>query len=766
VPSRRLLRYINLLIALLLAAVLGTGYWFVYRVLPQTGGRVAAPIQSAATVTRDSAGVPHIRAASIEDALFLQGYVTAQDRLWQLDALRRFASGDLAEVVGPRALPVDIETRKLRVRRVGEANAQTLRPEERRFMEAYARGITHFIETHRTALPLEFTLLGYQPKPWTVVDTIAVGLHMFRDMTSSWKDEVLKAAIVNAKNYGLAMQLFPVRTGHEFHPALIELRSETAPVPARADFPFPGGRDEAVVGSNAWVMGGRRTASGKPILANDPHLEFGIPSTWYMVHLTAPGLNVSGVSLPGVPSVIIGHNDRIAWGVTNLHFDVQDLYIERIDLKTGRYVFKGKTEQALDERGQVRVRGQKPVEVRNWVTRHGPIWATSAQRSLALRWVATEEGNFEFPFVEINRAKGWNEFLAALRRFHGPAQNFIYADVEGNIGYKAAGFLPVRTRHFGDFPVDGSSGAFEWGGYIPFDELPSAFNPVSGLIVTANQNPFPADYKYRVHGSFAPHYRAQQIYSLLSSRTDWKPDEMLAVQKDVYSAAAKFLAQEAVTAYDRNSTKNSDLAEAVEVLRNWNGQMEKGTAAPVISTLIYQHLRLDIAERAAPRQGVAYESSMAPAVVERLLRSRPKEWFPDFDAVLLKAFRGGVEEGKRLFGRNIKGWDYGVSIQLHLQHPVGSRIPVIGPYFNIGPYPMSGSGTTVKQTTRRVGPSMRFVADLSDWSKSLNNITLGQSGQFLSSHYKDQWDEYYAGRSLPMRWGEVEGDTLRLEPSR
>jgi penicillin amidase len=205
---------------------------------------------------------------------------------------------------------------------------------------------------------------------------------------------------------------------------------------------------------------------------------------------------------------------------------------------------------------------------------------------------------------------------------------------------------------------------------------------------------------------------------------------------------------------------------AVELLGNWNGQMEKGTAAPVISALIYQHLRRLIAERAAPQTGAAYEYSMAPAVVEHLFQVRPKNWFEDFDAVLIKAFTDAMDEGKRLYGRNVKSWDYGVSIQLHLQHPVGSRIPLVGPYFNVGPFPMSGSGTTVKQTTRRVGPSMRFVADLSDWDRSWNSITIGQSGQIMSRHYKDQWKVYYAGRSLPMRWSAVSGDTLRIQPSR
>lgn len=740
VPVQRLIRDINVVIGVLMIVSLALVYWYVWRPLPQVSGTLRLPVAKAAKIVRDELGVPHISAGSLQDAVFLQGYVHAQDRLFQMDALRRLAAGELSEVVGPGALESDQESRKLRMRGIAEQHYATLTVEERKLLGTYARGVNHFIETHAGNLPVEFTLLGYDPRPWSVVDTILAGLQMFRAMTTSWKEEVLKGSMLEKGDAAKVQALFPVRTGGEVQP-----------------------------GSNAWVLSGTWTASGKPILANDTHLEFNFPCPWYQVHLTAPDLNVEGFSLPGVPMVIIGHNERIAWGITNLHYDVQDLYAERINPQTGQYAFNNKVEQARQMREVIRVKGAKPVEWNAWVTRHGPIVLAGGNTQLALRWAAGEPRGFAFPFSQLNHARNWQEFNAAASLFAGPGSNFVYADVDGNIGYHAAGMLPVRRNHEGDVPVPGDEGKFEWDGYIPYADLPSAFNPASGVIVTSNQNPFPADYPFRVNGNFAPPYRAKQIGARLRSRKGWKPTEMLGVQMDVYSAFGQRLAKALVQAWQKRGQKNAALAPAVDVLKNWDGQMRRGLSAPLIITLAFQHLRKAVADRAAPGRGSTYEQPLAPAVLEKLLDTRPKDWFEDFDAVLMKVFSDSVDEGKRLQGDDVKRWDYGKYTEFTLPHPVLGRVPYIGRYFNIGPVPMDGSSTTVKQTTRRLGPSMRFVADLSNWEESLSNLSIGESGQPLSGHFKDQWEAYYSGRSFPMRFGNASlagRDTLTVEPSR
>ncbi|MBC7924818.1 MAG: penicillin acylase family protein, partial [Bryobacteraceae bacterium] len=503
---------------------------------------------------------------------------------------------------------------------------------------------------------------------------------------------------------------------------------------------------------------------GKPLLANDTHLEWGVPSTWHMVHVEAPGLHVTGFALPGVPAVIIGHNDRIAWGVTNLHFDVQDLYAERFNLQTGQYLFRGQPIQARPERELIVVKGAKPVQVENWITQHGPLWPGPSGSLLALRWSASEIGTFQMPFVEINMARNWEEFRRGLKRFSGPGQNFVYADTGGNIGYQATGLLPIRRGFDGGLVLDGASGTQEWDGYIPFEDLPTAFNPPDGRIITANQNPFSSDWKHLVSGDFDPGYRAQQLRSLLSAREGWQPGDFNVVQKDVYSAFLKNVAAATVRAFDAKKPGDETMRDAADLLRSWNGQMEKGLAAPMIATLVYQQMRIALVNRTGPKNA-DYSSAVAYAVLDRLLRERPRSWFADWDSEIVEALRRALEEGRRLQGRNVKKWDHGVFLSLELKHPVVSKVPWFGQWFTIGPEPMSGSTTSIKQTSRRLGPSMRMVADTSDWSKSLANVTIGESGHVLSPHFKDQWKSYWAGQGLPMRWGsQVSGDVLRVRP--
>ncbi|HTB18664.1 MAG TPA: penicillin acylase family protein [Bryobacteraceae bacterium] len=725
-------------IAVLLVLVLAAVYWIAYRPLPATSGQISAPVSAPAAIARDALGVPHITAGTWEDAIFLQGYTTAQDRLWQMDVLRRLAAGELSEVFGPSTLELDREARRMRMRRIAEDQVRALAPAERAIFAAYARGVNFFIETHRNALPLEFTVLRYDPRPWSILDSTLCGLQMYRSLTTTWREELRKMTMLQRGDPAKVALLYPARAGTEFQP-----------------------------GSNAWVVSGKFTASGKPILANDPHLEWSIPAAWYQVHLKAPGLDVSGVSLPGVPCVIVGHNQRIAWGVTNLGFDVEDLYIEKINPQNGQYLFRGQAEQARSETEWIRVKGARALEFRQWVTRHGPLAFSEDGRYFALRWAAADQGGSGFPFLDLDRAANWKEFTTALARFPGPGLNFVYADVDSNIGYQAAGMLPIRRNFDGDVPLDGSNGDNEWDGFIPFDQLPASYNPPRGWIVTANQNPFPENYPFRVSGEFGAPYRSREIRDRLLSRTGWKPQDMLAVEKDVYSGFSSYLARQIVAAYDRKKPAKPELSDAVMLLRSWNGQMEKHTPAPLLITLAYNQLR-NAAVRAAwsgTSDTSIYQPYMAPVAIQRILESGGGAFFHDPDDALLTALAAAIDEGRRTQGSNLAKWDYGRYNLLTIKQPVGSQFPLVGSYFNIGPVEMSGSSTTIKQTSTVLGPSMRFIADLANWDGSLNSIDIGQSGQILSRHYKDQWDAYYVGQSFPMQFEKVDvKDSLRVQP--
>ena len=732
----RILRVVNIFIAVLIVVLLIAGYWVLIRPQPESSGSIAAPVRAAVRIVRGERGVAHVEAGSLDDLFFGQGFATAQDRMWQMDLLRRVAYGEISEVVGRAALELDTVARKFRIRRLAEELTRTLPAADRAPLAAYARGVNHWMERHRDRLPPEFRLLRYEPRPWRVEDSIAIYLQLHRTLTSTWERELEKLRMREGGDAAKVDYLFPLRTGGEIF-----------------------------AGSNAWAISGAWTATGKPILASDPHLEWSLPSIWHEADVQAPGVHAAGVAVVGLPGIAIGHNEEIAWGITSLEFDEQDLYREKIDLRTGQYLYRGQIQQARREPEFIAVRGEKTVEMINWVTVHGPIVAGAPGGAFALRWSAAQE-SLTFPALELDRAHNWEEFRAAVRRHPGPGFNYIYADRKGNIGHQVGGRLPRRTHNDGDIPADGAAGEAEWEGTIPFDDLPNEYNPASGIVISSNQNPFPEKFAYRIAGHFSPPYRQRQIDARLHSRKGWKASDMLSIQTDVYSASMQFCAQQAVAAVERLKAANPPAGEAAEMLKNWDGQMARQAPAAFLTSLLYQQIRRRVVERAGPKEGGAYTAEMAPAVVERLLRERPKDWFPDYDRMLADAFSDAVEEGIRMQGKTLKNWNYGLYNQFSLEHPVARNVPWLGSYFGIGTVPMSGSSTTVKQTTRRLGPSMRFVADLSDWDNSLLNLVTGNSGHRLTFHYKDQWKAYYAGTSFPLPFSNWPGGGFVLQPAR
>jgi len=732
----RAVRIVNVSIALLAALAAAAIYWLAFRPLPKVSGEISAPISSPALVKRDARGIPHIEAASWQDAIFLQGYVTAQDRLWQMDGIRRFAAGQLSEVFGPATLAADERSRRMRLREIAEKDLQNLPEAQRAVMVQYARGVNYFIDTHRGDYSLEFALPGhsYDPQPWTMADSIMVGLIMFKNLTDTADEDFERGQLLGPGfNLDRFHTLFPASQGQYLSP-----------------------------GSNSWAVSGAHAAGGKPMLANDPHLEPSVPATWYLVHLKAPGLNVSGATLPGVPCVISGHNENIAWGVTNLEADVLDLYVENLDPKTGRYQYKGATQQAQLDRQTIAVKGQKPVALDIWVTRHGPIIFEDKGKAYAMRWSAAD--GFGFPFMDINRAANFQQFRAALSTFWGPGQNFQYADRAGNIGYQATGAVPIRRNFDGDLPLDGASGDFEWNGYIPFDQMPSIYNPPSGIIATANQRTFPPDYPFHITGDFADNYRINQIKSLLTAKPNLTVDDMLAVQKDVYSAYDHFLAQQIIAAYQNIGSKNELAAQAIDILRNWNGQMDKDAAAPVITQFTSRECGADLLLRVGSSR---FPHLPRPQIIQNLLQTHPPAFVPsnNWNAWLISCFNRALDTARARLGSPASKWRWGQILQWNLDHPVGKQLPLVNGLFDIGPIEMSGSSTTVKQTAPHLGPSERMVVDFSDLDKSVQNLTVGESGFVASGNYKDQWPAYYNGTSFPMEFNHIDTrQTLTIKP--
>jgi penicillin amidase len=518
------------------------------------------------------------------------------------------------------------------------------------------------------------------------------------------------------------------------------------------------------LGSNNWVVSGAHTQSGKPLLANDPHLDHSIPSVWYMIHLKAPGLNVSGVSLPGLPLVVIGHNERIAWGMTNTGPDVQDLYAETFDPGSpDKYLHNGAWVDAEVRNEVIKVRSKQDYRLRVRITRHGPVVSHDCGRELALRWTALEPHAISSLFNGASRmglAQNWEQFTAALRDYTGPMQNFVYADLDGNIGYYAAAWVPIRKQGTGAVPAPGSTDDYDWTGYIPFQALPHSYNPANGIIATANGRVVPDSYPYFITNHWDPPFRTARIFQLLRAGKALTVDDMLRIQTDILTLEDKWLADQLLQASRQQQPKSADAQYALSLLAHWDGEARMDSAA----TLVCEVTRTALLERIIrPKLGGEFARShwgMGTVFLQNVLANQWTRWLPPGDSsfadTLMKSLDEGVKQiPARVGSRSHDSWKWGNTIPLTFYHPLGQGIPFLGRILDVGPFPQAGTATTVKATTARHGPSMRMVVDFSDLDHSVQNITVGESGQVFGPYYKDQVVAWYHGRSFPMPFSDA-----------
>jgi penicillin amidase len=805
----RTLRYFVAAILLLLGLGLLCGWWFVHRSLPELDGQLILPgIKQIVLVDRDQWGVPRIQANSIEDLATAQGYVMAQDRLWQMDIIRRVAAGELSEILGPVTLELDRENRTLGLRQAAEQAAARMDPDTRRLAEAYSRGVNRYIETHRGELPLEFTLLRYEPQPWTPMDSFLISAYMWKSLSSTWKQELNRAYLTARAGEERAKDLYVIDSPLDHYiiggeaekecgtrprvswpntrprtDGLQTVRAQSSPAnaawaEARA---FLEQFDEdvpALLGSNNWVVSGAHTSSGKPLLANDPHLGLGVPCIWYMIHLEAPGLNAKGFDLPGTPLLVIGHNDHIAWGFTNNGADVQDLYVETFNPANPlEYRVHSDWVAVQVRREVIHVKGQADDFVDVVVTRHGPIVRREGDHGYALRWTATEPGVMTFDYPLICLAKNWNEFRDAMQRVTGPAQNTIYADVDGNIGFIAAARVPVRKNGHGAVPVPGDTDDYEWTGYIPFDELPQVQNPSGGVIATANARTVGPGYRYFLTERWAAPYRTARIFELLDDRKDLRPADMNAIQNDIESLPDRFFAEQLVLAGQKSQHKDPRARELLGRLSSWDGRMQENSVEASFVEFARHSLFHNLLEPYLDEQMNRYEwwdfTSQYESVwlrdkvfLENVLRERPSRWLPQgfasYDELLMASADQAVTElQRRTRSSRAAGWDWGRINYLFIPNPLG-RSGLLRLFLSIGPLEQSGSVDTVKAMGHGHGPSMRFVADLSNFDDSLMEVTTGESGQYGSAYYRDQFPAWYGGRGLPEAFSAAAEERARV----
>jgi penicillin G amidase len=745
-----------------------------------------AGLKARVTIRRDERGISYINANSDEDLYFSQGYVTASDRLWQMDLFRRTARGELAEVLGDKALEEDKRHRTMGFAQAADAEAAQASPKARAVLEAYASGVNAYIASlEPKSLPVEFQILQYKPRPWTPADSLIIVKLFYETLSSSWRLDVMREALRDLPAEKLALLLpetSPLdvlvigkdvqKTETARRQALFEnqvsrphedatlwhLLAEESSIEERS-LARIGFHCDSLAASNNWVVSGKRTSSGKPLLANDPHLAPSAPPIWYLVHLSAPGVRVAGVTTAGLPGVVIGHNEHIAWGFTNVGPDVQDLYVEKFDPgNPQKYLTPTGWHDAEIRHEQIRVRksftdsASDTTTLDVTVTRHGPIIFERDGRRYALRWTALDPKlNNADGFYLQNRARNWKEFTTALGSYTGPMQNMVYADTEGHIGYYAAGRVPVRKSGDGSLPYDGSTDAGEWVSFIPFDKLPHLLDPPSGIIVTANQRIVGNDYPYFLTHSWAQPYRARRILDLLEKKQKWTPEDFRAVQGDVYSIAGVTFARNAakILKGDSTSAENDSLREQLSAFETWDGLLTVNSkVAPLIAQMRIAFRDRVIRGAIGEERAKSFGWSNFDTTLDRLLSEQPAEWLPkeftSYAALLRSCYTEAREALTKTMGNDETSWTWGNMVKSRFPHPLAG-VPLIGLQFTIAPLPQNGTSFMLGATVN-VGAavSMRLIADPNDWDHTQQGITLGESSSPLSPHWKDQLDDWRA----------------------
>jgi penicillin amidase len=799
--ARVIVGSLAVLIVLALAAALFVRYE-IRKSFPVTSGSAELEgLVQPVVVARDEYGIPDISAASEHDLLAAMGYVHAQDRLWQMDMQRRAAAGRLSELFGPTTVPFDRMFRIVGLAKIARNIEDHLPPESRERLAWYTEGVNAFLATHRGSYPVEFDLLRYDPEPWSPLDCILVGRMMAWELNLSWWTDLTIGAIAERVGLEKAMDIFPsyprevqpiVAAGKRPPLASLGLDMVRTAEAYRAFAGIPA----VATGSNAWVVGPSKSATGAVILANDTHLHLSIPSPWYEVQMRCPAYNVRGMSVPGAPGVVAGRNDSIAWGITNAMADDADFYVERIDSTDGtQYWYDGRWVPLSIRTEEIGVRGDSAVPVVIRETQHGPVVTdirTSLQRSqppyvASMRWTGREVDDQIGTFGRINRARNWNEFTEALRHFAVPGQNFVYGDVRGNIGYWCGVLLPIRGRQNSLLPMPGWDASTEWRGFVPFEQLPHRYNPPEGFIATANNKIAGDDYPYHISDLWEPPSRIMRLREVLGKKGEmFTMGDFERLQNDTYSHLAREVVPFIFAAFADSASVRSGDERLLEYFRNWNFYFTRED----IATSIFQMFFVRLLENTFKDEigddlyhDFVLLVNVPVRVMTRLLREGSSPWFDDVgttavetrDEIVRRSLRQAGDALRERFGPEMKTWRWGDMHTVTFKHPFGLQKP-LDRIFNVGPFPASGGSSSLVSCEYSfntpfavtVGPSFRQIFDMANPREVRAVLASGQSGQIFHRHYDDQTHLWLNGGYRVARRDDAGRDreVLRLEPGR
>ena len=744
-----------ILVGLVLIGVGVVYVWFQYAVRkslpPISGQAVVSGLTEDVEIIRDDYGVPHIYAQNEPDLYFALGYAMAQDRFWQMEFQRRLGQGRLAEILGEDLLEVD---RYFRLMTAGWTH-QPISDEYAFIATSFANGVNAYLTTHSDRLPIEFKILRYKPEPWAPEDYIAISKVVNWGLSQGWRVDLTAGKIldkVGQAKFKEAFAAWPagspmiVPEGVQISAALSDaLIKSLRRIEKQVNWSAPGA-------SNNWVVAGSRSASGKPILANDPHLMLTNPSVWWEAHLVCPTINVSGFTMAGAPGIALGHNRHVAWGVTNVMVDDVDFFIEKINPDNPRqYLYQGRWEdmQVIEE--TIRVRGKDPVKIDIGLTRHGPILiqdeAGPEPTAIAVKWAFTDGLQSAKPLYLLAKATNTHEVALALKYWELPGQNVVFADSGGNIGYWCCATVPIRSKGDGLLPVPGWSGEYEWQGYVPFETRPHLINPAQGYIASANNKVTAENYPHFISHYWEPVDRITRIHQLLNTSEKLSVEEVEQMQQDLFSGLA-----------------GADGKKVRQLLSEWNFRMGKDSVAACLFETIFMRMLENIFKDELGAE--LYEqylktSVFPPRAMRQLARNAASTWFDDVNTadtetredIIVRSVEQSVSQLKDEFGDDPTRWQWGDRHTLTFEHPLGKKKP-LDRLFNIGPFPVGGSRQTVNMKLYSydepyhaiLGASYRMIVDFSNMSVAHHVLPTGESGQLGSPHYRDQIDLYLNGR--------------------
>ncbi|WP_449537352.1 penicillin acylase family protein [Ferdinandcohnia sp. Marseille-Q9671] len=756
---------IGIVAAFLLVSAIAAGYLFLRKSLPVIEGEILVEgVTEEVEVLRDSNGVPHVLANNEHDLYFAQGYVTAQDRLFQMDLSRRQASGELSEVIGESLIEQDKYFRTLGLRRAAEISFEGYSEEAQVVLKTYADGVNAFIREakEKGTLPTEFTLAGYEPVEWSPIDSLTIGKYMAYDLGGHYKGQAFRYYMAQHVSEEKVLELFPAYpdNGATVLQAIKDNPLDITKSIAKAPFP------NEFNGSNNWVISGDKTESGLPILADDPHLGLATPSIWYETHLQTDEMDVSGVIFAGVPGIILGRNQHIAWGVTNVGPDVQDLYIEkRNPSNPNQFEYMGKWEEATVIEEPIKVKDGETIPYQVQITRHGPIISEfthdhQEDTALSLRWTALDPSTELEAVLLFNKAKNWEEFKEALTRFHTPAQNFVFAATDGTIAYRANGLIPIRKNGDSTLPVPGWTDEYEWEGFIPWEELPTIVNPDEGFISTANNKIVTDEYPYHITNTWAQPYRQQRIRDVLTSKDVFTTEDMLELQFDHHNLQAEEFVPLLLNVLSSKEAQLRDIdIDVIKQLEAWDYIDGIEAGQPLVFHKWMEQFANIMFEDSIP-QDIDKLFEGKGQIVDEMIRNAVKGkegiWLTEaggLEEVTLKSFQRAVDFAVEQQGDNPSKWVWGEFHQVPFKHPLSAIKPLHYLFNSNGTTPIGGSAITVaaasfNKKTGLVthGAAWRSVTDLSNLSQSYNVVGPGQSGHVLSKFYHDQINDWTTGK--------------------